>query len=141
MPSSLKYKKIYIDSKFRTSDSNSSSDFKYELPETISFQENSVFYLDDIAIAHSWDTIIDNINNKLYFKLYVTNEVPPLESHLIATIAPGNYIGPDLALEIQTEMNEQAKTASEIDNVFTCAYPYCLMLYILLRLEYLLNLN
>ena len=31
MPSSIQYKKIYIDSKYRSSDSNSSSDFKYEL--------------------------------------------------------------------------------------------------------------
>ena len=39
----------------------------------------------------------ENINNRLYFKLYVTNEVPPLEAHLTATIEPGSYIGPDLA--------------------------------------------
>ncbi len=43
MPSSLKYKKIYIDRKFRSTDSISSSDFKYELPETMSFNENTVF--------------------------------------------------------------------------------------------------
>ena len=48
MPSSLKYKKIYIDSKYRSSDIASSSDFKYELPETMTFQENTVFYLDNI---------------------------------------------------------------------------------------------
>ena len=122
MPSSLRYKKIYIDSKFRTSDSNSSSDFKYELSETLSFHENTVFYLDDICIPHSWGTIIDNINNKLYFKLYWLNEVPPQEFNLIATIEPGSYIGPDLALEIQTEMNSQAQTATTMANLFTCAY-------------------
>ena len=65
MPSSLQYKKIYIDSKFRTSDSKSSSNFKRELPETLPFHENTVFYLDDICIPHSWDTVIDNINNKV----------------------------------------------------------------------------
>ena len=32
MPSSIKYKKIYIDSKYRSPESNSSSDFKVELP-------------------------------------------------------------------------------------------------------------
>jgi hypothetical protein len=110
MPSSLQYKTIYIDSKYRSLDNTSSSDFKYELPETMTFQENTVFYLDDITIAHSWDTIIENINDKLY----------PLESHLIATIEPGNYIGPDLALEIQTEMNSQ--TTAIAANLFTCAY-------------------
>ena len=122
MPSSLKYKKIYIDSKFRTSDSNSSSDFKYELPETLTFNENTVFYLGDICVPNSWTSVIDNINNKLYFKLYWTNEVPPAEFHLIATIEAKNYIGPDLASEIQTKMNAQAQTASLIANVFTCTY-------------------
>ena len=112
MPSSIKYKKIYIDSKFRTIDSNSSSDFKYELPETMSFEQNTAFYLDDICIPHSWDTIMDNINNKLYVKVYKLNESPETEYHLIATLDPGNYIGTDLALEIQNEMNSQTQTAT-----------------------------
>ena len=122
MPSSLKYKKIYIDSKFRTLNSTSSSDFKYELPETMTFEENTVFYLDDICIPHSWDTIIQNINDKLYFKLYETDQTPPTEYSFISTIAPGSYIGPDLATEIQTEMNTQANNVSSIPNVFTCVY-------------------
>ena len=57
MPSSIQYKKIYIDSKFRSSDSNSSSDFKYELPETMSFKEDTVVYIDDICIPHSWESV------------------------------------------------------------------------------------
>lgn len=122
MPSSIKYKKIYIDSKFRTYDSNSSSDFKYELPETMSFEQNTVYYLDDICIPHSWDTIIENINNKLYFKVYNINETPEIEYNLIATLESGNYIGTDLALEIQTEMNSQAQTATTFTNLFTCTY-------------------
>ena len=43
MPSSIQYKKIYIDSKFRSLDSTSSSDFKIELAETMSFKEDTVF--------------------------------------------------------------------------------------------------
>ena len=118
----MKYKKIYVDSKFRSPGSESSSDFKIELPETMTFAENTVFYLDNICIPHSWDTVIENINDKLYFKLYNRNAVPVEEWDIIAAIDPGNYIGPDLALEIQTEMNSQTHTASLIDNVFTCAH-------------------
>ena len=65
MPSSIQYKKIYIDSKYRSSDSNSSSDFKYELPETMSFKEDTVVYLDDICIPHSLESIIKDVNDKL----------------------------------------------------------------------------
>ncbi len=109
MPSSIQYKKIYVDSKFRSSESNSSSDFKYELPETMSFKEDTVVYLDDICIPHSWESILDNINNKLYFKVYDVNE-------------PGNYTGGDLAAEIQTEMNSVSNTPVGVSNLFTCQY-------------------
>ena len=122
MPSSIQYKKIYIDSKFRSPDSTSSSDFKYELPETISFKEDTVVYLDDICIPHSWESILENINNKLYFKVYKINESPDIEYNLIARIEPGNYTGVELAAEIQTEMNSQAQTATSFINMFACSY-------------------
>ena len=122
MPSSLKYKKIYIDSKFRSLDSTSSSDFKIELPETMSFQENTVFYVDDITIPHSWDTVLKDINDKLYFKVYITaTPLPPqAEYHFEVTIAPGSYIGPDLASEIQTKMSDVSSTVAT--NLFACTY-------------------
>ena len=122
MPSSIQYKKIYIDSKFRSPESTSSSDFKIELPETMSFKQDTVFYLDDITIPHSWESILDNINNKLYFKVYKINVSPEIEYHLTATIEAGNYTGGDLAVEIQTEMNSETLTATSVANLFTCAY-------------------
>ena len=79
MPSSIQYKKVYIDSKLRSSDRVSSSDFKYELPETITLpQDNAVVYLDDITLPHSWESIL-NINNKLYFKVYKLIPLPEVE--------------------------------------------------------------
>ena len=70
----------------------------------------------------SWESILDNINNKLYFIIYYVNEVPETDHYLIATIEPGNYIGGDLAVEIQTEMNSVAQTATGVANLFTCTY-------------------
>ena len=122
MPTTLKYKKVYIDSKFRSADSSSSSDFKIELPETMSFEENTVVYLDDICIPHTWDAILDNINNQLYFKIYKINEIPSPEYHLRARIEPGNYVATDLVTEIQYQMNSQAETALGIASFFTCTY-------------------
>ena len=45
-----KIKKVYIDSRYSTSDSNSNSDFKFELKEQIDVPENTVCYIDDISI-------------------------------------------------------------------------------------------
>ena len=122
MPSSIQYKKIYIDSKFRSPESKSSSDFKIELPETLSFKEDTVFYLDDIQIPHSFESILDNINNKLYFKVYNINLSPNPEWNVLATIEPGNYTPPDLAVEIQTKMNTLIQPLTGVSNMFACSY-------------------
>ena len=39
----LPVKKIYIDSRFKSSDSASDSDFKIDLPETVNMPEDTVF--------------------------------------------------------------------------------------------------
>ena len=67
----LPIKKIYIDSKFKTLDSVSSSNFKIDLQSTLLFPENSVFYIDDVSIPHSWYSIEENINDRIY--LYIFN--------------------------------------------------------------------
>ena len=46
----LPVKKIYIDTKYKTKDSISNSNFKYALPQTMFMPENTVFYVDDVAI-------------------------------------------------------------------------------------------
>ena len=55
---SLPCNKIYIDSKFKTSDSYSNSNFKIELAESFLMPQNTTFQIDDICIPHSWTTII-----------------------------------------------------------------------------------
>ena len=68
--SSLKYKKLYIDTRYKTPDSKSTSDFKINLPETLSFEANTCFYIDDFTCGHSWSSIED-FNNKFYIFLKI----------------------------------------------------------------------
>ena len=65
-----KIKKAYVDSRFRTRDSNSDSDFKFELKEALGLPDNTVCYIDDISIPHTWRTI-ESHNNKFY-KIFKT---------------------------------------------------------------------
>ena len=90
----------------------------------MTFNENTVFYLDDICIPHSWDTVIEGVNDKLYFKLYVTqtDTQSTNEYHRIATISAGYYTAPDLATEIQTRMNDIAQPIVNVADMFTCAF-------------------
>ena len=52
-----KTKKAYVDSRFRTRDANSDSDFKFELKEALDLPDNTVCYIGDISIPHTWRTI------------------------------------------------------------------------------------
>ena len=50
----LPINKIYIDSRFESSDPASHSDFKIDLPLTFLMPEDTGFYIDDVCIPHSW---------------------------------------------------------------------------------------
>ena len=56
---SLPIKKVYIDSRFKTKDSVSNSHFKYELVESLQLPDNTVCYVDDVIIPHSYFNISD----------------------------------------------------------------------------------
>ena len=75
----LPVKNIYIDSKFKTPDSKSTSDFKFELKETIILPHNSIAYKDKITIPHSWQSIEQDVNDKLYIQVTSTERDPTLK--------------------------------------------------------------
>ena len=101
----LPIKKIYIDSRFMSSDSKSSSDFKIDLPQNIDLPEDTVFYMDDICIPNSWYTIDEERNNKFYFKIGSTVYVK--------TIPPGNYSTTTFNSVLVALMNSVQNTYSE----------------------------
>ena len=58
-------KKVYVDSRFRTNGSDNNGDFKVELIEALELPGNTVCYVDDISIPHTWRTI-EAYNTKFY---------------------------------------------------------------------------
>ncbi len=105
MSSTLKFRKVYIDTKFMTPGSNSTSDFTVELPETMYFDNNSsVFYIDDICIPHSWYSIEKDYNDKLYVFIGSIGGSSDVNMQNILTLDPGNYTGPSLATEIRNKV-------------------------------------
>ena len=114
-----KIKKVYIDSRYKTNDSVSNSDFKFELKEGLDLPDNTVCYIDDISIPHTWYTIEENLNNTLYI---ITTQIDPGTTptwyHPLALEIPaGNYTGSSLAAALQTELN-----IAEPGHQFVCAY-------------------
>lgn len=108
-----KIKKVYIDSRYKANGSVSNSDFKFELKEALDLPENTVCYVDDISIPHSWYTIED-YNNKLYVELTNTDQT---KSYTVLTIETGNYTGASLAAIIQTTLRLRF-----INEDFSCTY-------------------
>ena len=100
----LPVKKIYIDSRYKTKDSISNSQFKFELPSSILLPDDSVFYIDDICIPHTWYTIETNINDKFYISIYDFPDTSIFTDYIL-TLESKSYTGPDLALELQAQIN------------------------------------
>ncbi len=109
----LPVKKIYIDSKFRRHDSVSTSNFKIELPYTLKFSDNTIFYVDDVCIPHTWNTIEAGVNDKLYLRLTTGG----LNTDYILLLTPQNYNGVQLATEISARINYHTT-----NQVHTCTY-------------------
>ena len=116
-----KNKKVYIDSRYKSSDSVSNSDFKFEINEALDLPDNTYCYIDDICIPHSWYSIED-FNNTLYIaaKIYIyygTTYATPKYQGYALKITNGNYTGLSLANEIQEKLQ-----TSIPDLAFTCSY-------------------
>ena len=117
--------KIYIDSRFRTANSKSGSDFSVELPRSFNVPDGVVAHIDDIVVPVSWRTV-DERNNKCYVKFYATyGPGDPTFATANFTIAPGNYDGNTFAAELQAGL-----IAASIGHItvvvptptFVCAY-------------------
>ena len=95
----LPIKKIYIDSRFKSSDSASNSDFKIDLPTTLLMPEDTGFYIDDVCVPHTWYPIEAGINNVIVFQFAIETKS--------ITVAPGNYSVKDLGVAIVAAMNAE----------------------------------
>ena len=97
----LPFKKIYSDSRWSTSDSVDASNFKVELPQTMLCPDNTVFFISDICIPHTWNTVEPGYNDKLF----VTILNGSTYTSRILTLSPGNYTPATFASQLQTIPN------------------------------------
>ena len=97
---SLPVKKIYVDSRMKTIDSNSDSDFKFELSQSLTLPKNTTCFIDDITIPHSWYNV-DAKNNRLY--VYANHGADSIYAILYLNV--GNYNGLTLVGELNRVFN------------------------------------
>jgi hypothetical protein len=96
----LDIKKVYIDTRYRTADSASGSDFFIELPLSINIPDKCICYIDDIVLPVSW-TMIDSRNNYVYLVLKIGTTI----NELRVQIPNGNYNGITFSSTLQDVMN------------------------------------
>ena len=131
----LPCKKIYIDTKHKTIDSISNSNFKWELPETLTMPHNTIFYVDDICIPHSWYTIEANVNDHLYVQLTSTHNTMATKTNVCRTviISSGNYniheLAEEMKLKIQSSFGESMVVGSNVNNSFISIRPSSMALH------------
>jgi len=112
----LPFRKLYIDTRFKTTDSISNSDFKYQLRVPASMPANTTFCIDEINIPYSWNTIEAGVNDKLY----VSWQLAPFPlTYTLITLPSKRYDGTDLAAKIQTQLN-----ATSGFTAWTVSYDY-----------------
>jgi hypothetical protein len=96
----LDIKKVYVDTRFKTKDSSSDSDFYIELPRAMNVPDKCVCYIDDIVLPVSW-MMIDDRNSRLYLA-YFSGETVLTDT---LTLASGNYNGATFSAALEALMN------------------------------------
>ena len=99
---SLPIKKVYIDSRFKTNDSSSNSHFKYELVESLQLPDNTVCFIDDVIIPHSYFNVDEN-NNRLYVRQF--NDLNSTVLDVPVVIDTNNHTTSTLVASIQNALN------------------------------------
>ena len=100
----LPVKKIYVDSKYKTADSKSDSNFKFQLPQTCYMPDDTKFFISDVCIPHSWYSI-NSFNCKLYLRTFDGNGN---QEDYIIELDQKTYNGSTFATELANKI--QAKT-------------------------------
>ena len=97
---SILIKQIYVDSLYKLPESLSSSSFKIELPYSVTMPHNAIFTVDEVCIPHSWYSIEQDINDKLY--LYGMDMSTRVRFSIVIQVPPGNYTGDLLKTSLQS---------------------------------------
>ena len=115
----LAIKKIYVDSKYKTADSVSDSNFKFQLSQTVSLPDECKFYVSDVSIPHSWQTV-NKFNSKLYLRIFYTsgpNVGQPHEDYIL-DLNQKSYIGTTFATMLKSKIQEKLPSITTIQCTF-----------------------
>jgi hypothetical protein len=94
-------RKVWIDSRFRTS--GTSSKFDYDLGGQIDIGHNAIAWITEVTLVSSWHTIQDNRNSLLY--VVEKNSTTPGGAVRVCPVTPGAYDAETLRVALEAALN------------------------------------
>ena len=96
------WRRIVIDSRYKTADSLSNADFNVQLPYPVQLPAGTRMYADAVSLSHSWGTIEAGKNDRLYVEEIVVGGTTHIRT---ITLAHGTYNSSTLKTELETKLN------------------------------------
>ena len=113
---SLNIKKIYIDTRFKTADSKSHSEFTIDLPREFNIPDDTICYVSDIVMPVSFRTI-DDRNNNFYFSIdFETTHI-----YYDITLENKNYTGSGFVEALRQKISD-ITTGASLPIIWTSSY-------------------
>ena len=106
------FRRLIIDSRYKTKHSLSNSDFSVDLPQPCLVPKGSKIWVDCVTFSHVFGTVMSGVNDKLYLKerLYNTSAASYRIFHRYVVLDPGIYTISSMAVHVQDKLNENRPT-------------------------------
>ena len=113
----LRHKKIYVDSKHRTSDSRSTSDLKIQLQESFEIPEGTIMQVHEVSLPNVFHTVELGANNRICFITFdgAGNKTGQYSTQFSQSY---NYTAPQLAEAVAKQMKLAYGTPDTYSGVY-----------------------
>ena len=115
----LTYKKIFVDSKYRLPQSNSSSDFSIELNENVELPEGTRLHITDISIPAAFKTTEVNFYEYIYVMIFDNSDV--FVKNFRIYLGNRIYFAEQLTFDIHAGLNSNTEDLNA-GGIFNYAY-------------------
>ena len=119
MSKKLVYKKVFVDSNYRLSQSRSSSDFVVELNENIEIPEGTRMHITDISIPAAWKTTEVGFYEYMYVMIYDNTDT--FVKNFRIYLGNKIYFAEQLAFDIHAGLNTNTEDLNS-GGIFNYAY-------------------
>ena len=96
------WRRLVIDSRFRTADSENNANFRVQLKYPCQLPAGSKMYVDGVNFAHSWSVVEHDRNDKLYVLEHIE---PSTDVPRVITLPYGDYNVTTLRTQLELSLN------------------------------------